>query len=575
MLPIRAVALILLLAPVAAIADVHFASGAAITIDSSNVTSLPIEGSCDSAGGPVTLLLGPREVNGASSGPAVSMTVPCGNVVAGFWGAHLDASSIPDSASLKIQAVQQQGNGSFYAESIPASKYTGPLQCSSTSLPDVTPLNKELSTTIPGCGGTIDQVLSLTQPARGNVPARTYTCAPKDSSGRICPNLPMLPSGTYNMTVSYVDAHGNPGASTVTLTFDKRVPRKRGHVDFNGDGKADLAWTRSDGTTEVWLMDLPNAPLQISTIVGPPGGRIKALADVNGDGKTDIVWRTPTGEYWIGLMNGGTQTSLVKMLGAGTGWEVMDSADLDSDGKVDLLWEHPRDGHAVWMMAGTTILQVAFLRDNTWKLLLIGDFNGDGAEDLAWQYANPYTTTTWITLDLMYGTTPYQQLELQSPQDTSPIPQLFAPGDFDGDGRDDILLRKGGDFAIWKMKPFGNKWEVAIDTKTVIRPNANNYNRVLVEDLDGDHRADLFWQDDSGAAEAWVMNGATATSKTAVLAGGSGWWLRGGDTYNGAGILWRSDAAAYGYWLMNPAPAFGVGATGVLRGNASGWEAAP
>jgi hypothetical protein len=46
------------------------------------------------------------------------------------------------------------------------------------------------------------------------------------------------------------------------------------------------------------------------------------VSDLNGDGKADIAWQNTDGSTAAWLMNGTTMTSGAGLLGAGSGWGV-------------------------------------------------------------------------------------------------------------------------------------------------------------------------------------------------------------------------------------------------------------
>jgi hypothetical protein len=85
-------------------------------------------------------------------------------------------------------------------------------------------------------------------------------------------------------------------------------------------------------------------------------------------------------------------------------------------------------------------------------------------------------------------------------------------GDFNGDGKSDILLRDGsGDIAIWEM-----------NGTTILNPNTAGVGNLSTVwsvaetgDFNGDGYSDILWRDTSGDIAIWFMNGT-------ALAGGAG-----------------------------------------------------
>ena len=92
-------------------------------------------------------------------------------------------------------------------------------------------------------------------------------------------------------------------------------------------------------------------------------------------------------------------------------------------------------------------------------------------------------------------------------------------GDFDGDGKADILLQDedplsptSGWTLIWFMDG------AVVSSAGAIRPVALNWKINAVGDFDGDGKADILWRDESpgspsyGWMIAWFMDGASVSS---------------------------------------------------------------
>src|SRR5205814_1530676 len=91
---------------------------------------------------------------------------------------------------------------------------------------------------------------------------------------------------------------------------------------------------------------------------------------------------------------------------------------------------------------------------------------------------------------------------------------VVVSGDFDADGRADLLWRTdGGSLAIWEM--VGTQIKTAdyikMGSATVKAPGAD-WHLLGADDFDGDGHDDLLWRTDSGALAVWKMNGFQITA---------------------------------------------------------------
>jgi hypothetical protein len=93
-------------------------------------------------------------------------------------------------------------------------------------------------------------------------------------------------------------------------------------------------------------------------------------------------------------------------------WQIVGVGDFNGDGSPDILWRNTSTGaDVVWYMNGATMTSWAALSavtDQTWQIVGVGDFNGDGSPDILWRntstgadvvwYMNGATMTSWAAL---------------------------------------------------------------------------------------------------------------------------------------------------------------------------------
>jgi hypothetical protein len=195
----------------------------------------------------------------------------------------------------------------------------------------------------------------------------------------------------------------------------------------------------------------------------------------------------------------------------------------------DVFWLNGDGSLAAWTVSG--LQQVTYqgspaMPDASWSVAGIGDFNGDGKSDVLWHNTNG-TLVDWT----MSGSqiTASQAITIQG-QIASPDASwsIAGIGDFNGDGKSDILWRNtNGTLIDWTM----NGSQVASTQEVTLQgspatPDAS-WQIAQIGDFNANGKSDILWRNSDGALAEWTMNGAqiAATQETGLQAsaGASAW----------------------------------------------------
>ncbi len=228
-----------------------------------------------------------------------------------------------------------------------------------------------------------------------------------------------------------------------------------GGLDFNRDGHADLAFVAGFPRAITVL------PGRGDGTFGPPAHTEGALSafpfipgDLNGDLIIDLAAVAYPNEILLYLGNGDGTFRRLAALHVGVLLRDLSMADLDGDGKQDLVvadrgYNPPYDGSG-----GISVLlgngDGTFGADFRLPLLLssgvarvaIGDFNGDGKQDLV-----SVTPDGEVNLLLGDGGGGFQYVSFPSRLFVGGYPNAMVLGDLDGDGKLDAAIA-GGDSRV-------------------------------------------------------------------------------------------------------------------------------
>ncbi|MGH8078715.1 MAG: FG-GAP-like repeat-containing protein, partial [Lysobacter sp.] len=310
--------------------------------------------------------------------------------------------------------------------------------------------------------------------------------------------------------------------------------------DFNGDGKADvMAHYRFSNSSSVALL-LANASggfnyLQdITTQHGLTASQwynvTPTSADFNGDGKADLLLRIRMGSSattYLLMANdiGGFNPAvdITSQYGLSTGfWYNADPlvADFNGDGRSDVVFRYwTGTEYNGYLLLGNpaggfnSLVNVTHhygLNATAWKcgLFVPGDFNGDGRTDLMLQRRSGCNTGAHYLLyasgsdgstgNLVFNTA-IDVTNQYGMNDDRWWQSDLIPGDFNGDGRTDLLLKSWVETqtdAHLMLFSSGAGFRAAEDVTNAYGMSSNTwaYTNPRVADFDGDGDTDIMLQ---------------------------------------------------------------------------------
>ncbi|MBF0292664.1 MAG: VCBS repeat-containing protein [Nitrospinae bacterium] len=356
----------------------------------------------------------------------------------------------------------------------------------------------------------------------------------------------LSPCTMYHFRVTAENAN-NVGTPTegvdrtfTTLCADSGAAAKPVASDFGGDGKSDILLRDSaTGQTAAWMMNGATVTSNLATSMNAgaytstSGWQAQGIGDFDGDRRSDVLWRdAATGQLAVWTMNGATATGAMVSANPGAytssaGWQVQGLGDFNADGKSDILFRHAVSGEmSVWFMNGAVktgggrigSTLGAYTATTGWQVHSVGDFNGDGKSDILWRHAGTGQTAIWF----MDGVTKVGggNTTTQAGAYTSTTGwQVQGSGDFNGDGKSDILLRNAetGRMATWMMngRTVVSSGYTSVDAGPYTASSGLQVS--AIGDYNGDGKSDILLRDAStGQTLVWTMSGSQVTASSAT-----------------------------------------------------------
>jgi hypothetical protein len=205
---------------------------------------------------------------------------------------------------------------------------------------------------------------------------------------------------------------------------------------------------------------------------------------------------------------------------ANTAWKIVGVGDLNGDGYSDYVWQSSSGDIAAWLMRGATMLAGGLLNYPNvglkWKVRAVGDLNGDNRCDIVFQHDDGWLAVWFMDQGLAPSSLQFvatSTLSLSVPKMSDSNWIIAGAGDINGDGMADIIWQNqaNGMLGAWLM----NGAQAFAQSGLSVAANTNlNWKIRGVGDIDGDGRADLIWQNIvTGETAAWFLNWFTVLSQ--------------------------------------------------------------
>jgi hypothetical protein len=391
------------------------------------------------------------------------------------------------------------------------------------SLNTVSPLSAPIGSTVTITGNNFSTVLTDNEVWFGAVRATVLTSTPTQLTVNVPPGATYAPVSvrkgelissyhlpfrtTFSAGVNFNNTHFAPPTSFTLSGAAYNIEI----MDLDRDGRPDIAaqggsfltyfFRNTHSTGSIAASSLTAAGLTSNSAGNPK------VVDCDGDGLADIV--SPNGRAYQNTSTSGTisfSTDISLSLGA----SYMDFADLNLDGKTDLLITN--SGGSAQLLLKENRSKVGILDPNTTYgsfsgnvvygkpstdgVVLAADFDNDGFPDAV--TTNPITDNISIYHNGGKFRVSNTSFDTRVEIAVGDSPNRIYSGDFDADGKVDLLLYHGGTSStlLIVFQNTSSVGSISFNRIDLINPSATTV--ATVADLDGDGKPEILTTSEAG-----------------------------------------------------------------------------
>lgn len=260
--------------------------------------------------------------------------------------------------------------------------------------------------------------------------------------------------------------------------------------------------------------------------------------DIDGDGHDDLAYQDPTSRRWRvlrGSANGLESVAVDTGLGTDGDASQAIAVDLDGDGRREVLM--PGSGGYLHRLhrapqGGYVYASTGLVNPAPPGGLIAGDIDGDGREDLVyvkpgvhsifWRRSLTATTPSFAAEAVLWTAPSGTQLPgAPFAESQQRFRSIARSGDFNGDGRTDLVLRIQQSVACGKKcTQWVSRWQVLASNGAALAPQylMDGNTEVLLGDFNGDGLTDIGYWNSFGQWEL-LLGAGTRAGKLAVFAG--------------------------------------------------------